>query len=545
MIGMRYSGILSIFGAAVLTGCQSTTTVPVSKQPLEEMTTPVEAQTSQEAQAYASAEDVLNALTLDTLLVDGKLQQESTEPALEDYNNLWMRIRSQFSFDIPQNRRVVTQRNWYAKNQKYLNRVAKRAEPFLYFIVEEIERRNMPMELALLPIVESAFDPFAYSHGRASGMWQFISGTGTRYGLKQNWWYDGRRDVIASTRAALDYLSFLHKTLDGDWMNAIAAYNSGEGRVLRAIKKNKRKHLPTDFWSLDLPNETDMYVPKLLALVDLLKRHEEFKMTWPQIANHSVVEIVDTKRQTDLSVVADLSGYAIDDLYKLNPGYNQWASDPKGPHTFLLPKKNAALLRSKLSDAKLTARPNWERYTIRSGDSLNKIAVKFKTTVAVLQSVNNIKGNMIREGGTLLIPVAAKDPKRYQLVLASKKKVAKQLKRTSGTSRIDYTVKKGDSFWKIAQKFKISTKQLSKWNQNKLPKQIRPGDKLVIWKTKSKNAKTLRTITYKVRSGDSLARIAKKFKISVNDILAWNQLDEKQFIQPGQKLKLHIDVTRS
>ncbi len=542
---MRYSGILSIFGAAVLTGCQSTTTVPVSKQPLEEMTTPVEAQTSQEAQAYASAEDVLNALTLDTLLVDGKLQQESTEPALEDYNNLWMRIRSQFSFDIPQNRRVVTQRNWYAKNQKYLNRVAKRAEPFLYFIVEEIERRNMPMELALLPIVESAFDPFAYSHGRASGMWQFISGTGTRYGLKQNWWYDGRRDVIASTRAALDYLSFLHKTLDGDWMNAIAAYNSGEGRVLRAIKKNKRKHLPTDFWSLDLPNETDMYVPKLLALVDLLKRHEEFKMTWPQIANHSVVEIVDTKRQTDLSVVADLSGYAIDDLYKLNPGYNQWASDPKGPHTFLLPKKNAALLRSKLSDAKLTARPNWERYTIRSGDSLNKIAVKFKTTVAVLQSVNNIKGNMIREGGTLLIPVAAKDPKRYQLVLASKKKVAKQLKRTSGTSRIDYTVKKGDSFWKIAQKFKISTKQLSKWNQNKLPKQIRPGDKLVIWKTKSKNAKTLRTITYKVRSGDSLARIAKKFKISVNDILAWNQLDEKQFIQPGQKLKLHIDVTRS
>jgi membrane-bound lytic murein transglycosylase D len=220
-------------------------------------------------QIVAVPQDVVDALTL-SALVD---EEQTLEVVTPEFDDVWKRIQYQLMMEVPQNRKVVAERNWYAKHPSYFKRIAKRAEPFLFFIVEEIEKREMPIELALLPIVESAFDPFAYSHGRASGLWQFVPGTGNRFKLKQTWWYDGRRDVIASTRAALDYLTFLYKTLDNDWLNAIAAYNSGEGRVMRAIKRNRKKHLPTDFWSLDLPKETSAYVPKLLALSDLLKNN--------------------------------------------------------------------------------------------------------------------------------------------------------------------------------------------------------------------------------------------------------------------------------
>ena len=196
------------------------------------------------------------------------------EPEIEP--NLWQHAANQFTFEIPDNKRVTAQKNWYLRHPSYMRRVSKRASPFLYHIVEQIEQHDMPMEFVLLPIVESAFDPFAYSHGSAAGMWQFIEGTGKRFGLKQTWWYDGRRDAIASTEAAMKYLAYLHKFFDGNWLHALAAYNSGEGRVRNAIRKNKRLGKPTDFWSLSLPRETRAYVPKLLALADILKNKEMF-----------------------------------------------------------------------------------------------------------------------------------------------------------------------------------------------------------------------------------------------------------------------------
>jgi membrane-bound lytic murein transglycosylase D len=537
-----------------LAGCQSTFNGLSNQQ-----TSPVDVQpeaTDAMVMAYAppnpaTPQEVYEALTTAGLHPDPQTTEES---APEIYTDLWLRMQSQLSIEIPQNRKVIAQRNWYAKHQEYLDRISKRATPFLYFIIEEIERRQMPVELALLPIVESAFDPFAYSHGRASGMWQFIPGTAKRFGLKHNWWYDGRRDVIESTHSALDYLSFLHKTLEGDWLNAIAAYNSGEGRILRAIKRNKRKHLPTDFWSLDLPKETAAYVPKLLALADLLKRPEEFNLVWKSIPNEPQIAVVNAKSQMDIALAAKFADMPVGELHGLNPGYSQWATAPNGPHTFIVPLDKAEQFRQKLALTSKQDRLKWQRYEIKQGDSLSKIATKFNTDIQTIKTINKIKDNFIRQGKFLLIPTSAQDLSEYKL--SQDQRLATRQTKKAGSYKIDYVVKQGDTFWDISREYKVNIRSLAKWN-NMAPKDtIRPGQNLAIWKSVasvvSTNKRTssvpasaaMRSITYKVRRGDSLARIAGKFSIQINDIVKWNQLNKKSYLQPGQKLKLFVDVTK-
>lgn len=538
--GFRYSALA--LALLAVTGCQTT-----QEQEVLQANNEVAAPLPDNA---ASPAEIFEALTISALTPD---PEDIAEPEPVVHTDLWMHIQDQLTFKIPQNRKVIAQRNWYAKHQSYLNRISDRARPFLYFIVQEIEKRKMPIELALLPIVESAFDPFAYSHGRASGMWQFIPGTAKRFGLKHNWWYDGRRDVIESTRSALDYLSFLHKTLEGDWLNAIAAYNSGEGRVLRAIKRNKRKHLPTDFWSLDLPRETAAYVPKLLALADLLKRPEEFGLKWKEIPNEPQIAIVDAKSQMDIALAADMAGMDVGELHGLNPGYSQWATSPQGPHTFIVPLDKAEQFKQKLAKTSEKDRLSWQRYKIRSGDSLLKIAKKFKTTVPIIRTVNNLKGNMIRKGQHLLIPVAAQDITKYQL--SEDNRVAAKQSKKSGSYKIEHKVKRGDTLWDISRKYKVNIRSLAKWNSMAPKDTLRPGQTLAIWK-KNTVAPTaakapsipanaaMRSITYRVRSGDSLARIASKFSVRIKDIVKWNSIDAKKYLQPGQMLKLYVDVTK-
>lgn len=542
---MKLTKSALFFSALVLSGCQSTDIFSSAANSNEEVNTnalspvPIEKPNVE----VASPEEILEAITLSALAPSEPIVEEE----IVGHTNLWERVRSQLSLKVPQNRQVVVQRNWYAKHQSYLDRVSTRATPFLHLIVEEIEKRNMPIELALLPIVESAFDPFAYSHGRASGMWQFVPGTGDRFGLKQNWWYDGRRDVVAATNGALDYLSFLHKTLGNDWMNAIAAYNSGEGRVMRAIKRNKRKHLPTDFWSLDLPKETSAYVPKLLALADLLKRSDEFNVTWKNIPNIPQVELVDAGSQIDLAFAAQMADMNVGELYGLNPGYNQWATDPKGPHTFLLPIDKVEMFNKSLANTPKEKRLNWERYKIKNGDSLIKIANKFNTTSDIIKKVNGVKNNMIRVGAHLLIPVAAKNLDSYSLSLD--KRLAKTQSKKRGSYKMDHIVKSGDTMWDLSREYKVNIRSLAKWNGMAPTDPIRPGQKLIVWKkqsekTSGKNA-VMRSVYYKVRNGDSLARIAGKFNVKINDIVKWNNINKKKYLQPGQKLKLYVDVTKA
>ena len=534
--------VILVSALIAIAGCSST---PIASNDTEMVVSTPNLDNANRPSKIASPSEVVDALTLAALQPEVGSIDLDDEPM--EFDDVWNRISYQLSIEIPQNRQVVTERNWYAKHPSYITRVAKRAEPFLHFIVEEIEKREMPIELALLPIVESAFDPFAYSHGRASGLWQFIPGTGNRFKLKQTWWYDGRRDVAASTRAALDYLSFLHKTLDGDWLNAIAAYNSGEGRVLRAIKRNRKRHLPTDFWSLDLPRETSAYVPKLLALSDLLKRSEEFKVSWYPIANEPAISVIDAKKQIDIAKAAELADMELNELHKMNPGYNQWATDPNGPHKFIVPIDKAESFKANLNALSDSERMAWTRYVVRSGDTLGGIAAKHKVSIAALRDINKIKGNMIRVKQALMVPTSSQAIDNYKLT-ADNRLVKTQNKKRGSSTKETYIVKSGDTLWDISKAYKVNLRSLAKWNGMAPTDPLKPGKKLAIWTktpTSEKQNGVVRKVTYKVRNGDSLARIAQKFKVNVTDIAKWNKLDTKKYLQPGQALKLFVDVTRS
>jgi len=456
--------------------------------------------------------------------------------------DVWARASASFALPIPDDSRVNSQRKWYLKHPEYMARVVKRAKPFLYYIVEEIEKRDMPMELVLLPIVESAFDPFAYSHGRAAGMWQFIPGTGKRFGMPQNWWYDGRRDVVASTQGALDYLTYLNEMFEGDWLHALAAYNSGEGRVQRAINANKRAGKPTDFWNLDLPRETRAYVPKLLALADILKNKDEYAYSWPEIENVAVIEVVDIGSQVDLAFAAELAGMSLKELHGLNPGFNRWATSPDGPHRLVLPIKKAAAFSQALANIDQKERLNWVRHSVKPGDSLSKIAKQYHTTVKVLKRINELDSSMIRVGQAIMVPVALQELDSY--TLSQEQRLASLQNSNTSQQKISHIVKSGDTLWDIARKYKISTKQLAKWNGMAPGDMLHPGKTLVVWQDSGVTSGVTKKLTYTVRNGDSLSLIASKFNVKVSDIGKWNSLNTKRYLQPGQKLKLYVDVTR-
>ncbi|ARD46183.1 LysM peptidoglycan-binding domain-containing protein [Colwellia sp. PAMC 21821] len=549
---MKYK-TLSIATVLLLSGCQSISNQNESNK--------LEANSGKQVLIdVASSGEINQALLVDEAIdvihpvADGNvdLGNDDQESYLTD--DVWQRIRSKLQFSIPDNPRVASQRAWFVKHPTYLTRVAKRAEPFLYYIVEALEANDIPIEIALLPIVESAFDPFAYSHGRASGMWQFVPGTGKRFGMKQNWWYDGRRDVVASTQGAIKYLKYLNKFFDGDWMLALAAYNSGEGRVRRAVRKNQKQNLPTDFWSLDLPKETRAYVPKLLALADIVKRSDELKIKLHEIDNSSVITQVDIGSQLDLAKAAQLADLTLTELQRLNPGFNRWATDPDGPHYLLLPNHKIATFEQGLAKLSKKERLAWQRYKIKSGDSLGKIAQQFNTEIDLIKQVNNVKGNQIRAGKFLLIPVATASLDSY--LLSQNQRLAKtQNKVLAGEKRI-HIVKSGDTLWDLSRTYNVSTRSIAKWNAMAPRDTIKPGQKLVIWQKTAVKELTInsltpgekaiiRNINYRVRKGDSFARIADKFNVSIKDIERWNSLNRAKYLQPGQMLKLSVDVTNN
>ena len=254
---------------------------------------------------------------------DNESHSVQTEKS-KSYDDVWQRLRERFQLDLDQSHPLVTNDiNKFQRHPEYFTKVINRAKPYIYFIAEELEKRDMPAEIAMLPIVESAFDPFAYSHGQASGMWQFIPSTGKEKGLKQNWWYDGRRDVVASTHAALDYLIWLKEFQKDDWLLGLASYNSGPGTVQKAIKRNKKRGIKTDFWHLDLPTETEIYVPRLIALAKIFKEPAKYGISLQPVPNKPYFAQVNTKSQIDLAQAAKLAEIEIEQLYLLNPAFNR------------------------------------------------------------------------------------------------------------------------------------------------------------------------------------------------------------------------------
>jgi membrane-bound lytic murein transglycosylase D len=460
-------------------------------------------------------------------------------------------LRANLALGWVDERTVQRELEWYVRHPDYLQRVFNRAQLYLPHIAAELNARNMPMELALLPIVESAFDPFAYSHGRASGLWQFIPGTGRRFGLKQNWWYDGRRDVLESTRAALDYLSLLHASFDSNWLNAVAAYNSGEGHVARAIRRHKAAGKPVDFWSIrgQLPKETRTYVPKLLAINEILRNPKKYGLSLPVVPNHILFAVVDTGGQLDMTLAAELAGIETAELYTLNPGVNRWATDPEGPHRLLIPIERSEQFRQGLAELGDRQRVKWTRHRIKNGETLGHIADRYGTTTAVLKQINGLRGTVIRAGRHLMVPHAIKSMNSY--TLSAEARAARTRNRTRSGTKAEHVVRSGESFWTIAQRFGVSTRQLAAWNAMAPRDTLNVGRRLVVWHNQptatgapaDPGART-RRLVYTVRSGDSLARISSRFRISVGQLLKWNKISANKYLQPGQRLVMYVDVTR-
>ena len=465
--------------------------------------------------------------------------------------DMWQLTRAHLRLNLDNDEpRLESQYKWFAKHPAYMQRVTTRASRYYHYILSEVIKRDMPAEIALLPIVESAYDPFAYSHGRAAGAWQFIPGTAKHFGLKSSWWYDGRRDIVASTDAALTYLQQLHKRFD-DWELALAAYNCGGGNVSKAIRKNKKKGLATDFWSLDLPKETRAYVPKLLAISRLIRDAEQLNIPLAPIANTPAFELVELDSQIDLAQAAELGNITTQELYQFNPGFNRWATDPDGPHHLLIPVAHADQFRAGLAKLPAEQRVNWARYKIRSGDTVSTIARQYKTTSAVIRSANKLQGNNIRAGQYLLIPSAKHQSSDYVLS-QSQRFSRKQTKLAqSNRNKTSYKVKSGDSFWKIAKRYDIGVRQLASWNQMAPGDPLRVGQTLTIWQSPSNqglsrsDSQLIRRIGYSVRNGDSLYTIAGRFSVSINDIKRWNKLGSSKYLQPGQKLTLYVDITKA
>ena len=474
--------------------------------------------------------------------------KSQSAPVSAEPESIWSRLFAGYGLDPVSNSRIDKEYAWYSKHPEYIELVQKRAELYLHFILEEAEKRQMPTEMVLLPIVESAFEPFAYSHGRAAGLWQFIPSTGKYYGLDQDWWYDGRRDVIASTHAALDYLTALSKRFDGDWELALASYNAGAGNVRKAIRRNKHKNKPTDFWSLDLPRETQNYVPRLIAISRIFKDADKLGISLHDIPNAPRLAIIDIDSQIDLAKAAKMAGLTIEEIYKLNPGFNRWATSPDRSHHLVLPLENQQAFEQQLASMDKNELVQWQRYKIRKGDSLITIAQKHNTTVNIIKDINQLSNSRIRAGKHLLIPVASQNESDYSLSMAQRLLSKKSVSRKG--SKIEYIVNAGDTLWGIAKKYKVSYKKIAGWNSIAPDDTLRPGQKLVIWSGKTKANKLAMStpsnkvskIRYTIRKGDSLSLIADKFNVKVADIRRWNRLNQK-YIQPGQTLKLNVNIT--
>jgi membrane-bound lytic murein transglycosylase D len=386
--------------------------------------------------------------------------------------DLWDRVRARMALKTPQNPRVESRVRTLQGQPDYLTRLSRRAQPYLHLIVREIERRGMPMELALLPEVESSYNPRAISPKSASGMWQFIPETGTRMGLAQNDWYDGRNDIVASTRAALAYLQGLHDDLGGDWALAIAAYNCGPERVRSAQQANRSQGKPTDFWSLDLPAETENYVPQLLAIAQVVAAPARYGLAMPRVPDRPQLELVHAVSQVDLDQAARLADLSPAALSQLNPGLKQGKTQPSGPHTLLVPAGSGQRLQLRLAGATSTAqmaRPAvavmpGDSYRVGKGESLTTIARRLGVSTAVLRSTNGLKSNKVAAGTRLLVPTA-------------------NLGETLGPTAADgvvYVVKGGDTLSSVARDHSVSRDDLASWNGIGRNDPLLPGQKLRI-----------------------------------------------------------------
>lgn len=507
---IRSSRVLAVTALASLAACQLPGVAPAGAQAADLAQLPAGASTT--------------VMTVEPVTVPVIAKKTIAAPP-----DLWAQIRSSFALDHALNQRRVQQElAWLKRHPQYLPRIRERMQRYLPYIHAEVRRRNMPGELTLLPIVESALDPYAFSHGGAAGLWQFIPTTAEHFGLPRNWWIDARRDPVLATGAALDYLEHLHSRLD-DWYLAVAGYNAGEGNVRRALRKAKGN---TAFWDLDLPRETSAYVPRLLALAAIIADPKSHGLELPSLDPEPAFATIDTHGQFDLAKAASVLELDVATLYEWNPALNQWATPPDGPHHLHVPVALAEAGQAAISAVPEDQRVHWLRVEVAQGETLSHLARRHHTDVATLRRVNRLPSTRIRAGQALLIPRSSEAATAYPVARRA--------------AEGDYQVKPGDSLWSIARAYEVPLNRLVKVNQIGPRDVLRVGQRLAIpgaGASPAAGRDVIRKVRYGVRRGDSLSTIASKFNVAVRDIAQWNALDVDKYLQPGQKLLIYVNVS--
>ena len=437
-------------------------------------------------------------------------------------HDLWDKIRSGFEIPSLNMAEVAAQERYYSKHPEYINRIVSRGSRYLYYIVSEIQRRSMPMELALLPIVESAYNPRAESSARASGIWQFIPSTGKMYGLERTWWYDGRRDIIAATDAALDYLQRLYDTF-GDWHLALAAYNWGDGSVKRAQAKNSAQGRPVDYTAIKMPNETRNYVPKLLAIRNIIANPLAFGVKLATIPNQPYFTAVKPERHMDVHIAATLAEISVDELLHLNPGYIRPVIAHKENRKLILPVEKVEIFKKNLAqyDKPLL---NWQPYTTKRGESFKSIAEKHGIELEVLRKVNSLPLHEHKARGQALLV-----PRSHQITPTAQKTSA-----SIAANKEGHPMSKN---WVKVARDQISSHPPKEANP---PSQPHTQD---FWLFQDSDhpshpmtppaLKEGKTLRYQVKKGETLYRIAQNFHLSVDELKKANRLQDN-YVQSGQ-----------
>lgn len=470
-------------------------------------------------------------------------QEEEVLPVTD----MWERIRQGLQLtDYYDHETVLARLDDYAGNQRFFDVVTERASPFLYTIVELLEADGLPLELALLPVIESTYDPNAYSVDHAVGLWQFLSSTGRSFGLQQDWWYDGRRDAIASSEAAISYLKRLHGQFDGDWLLALAAYNTGSPNMRRAIERSGSSlDDGVEFWDLRLARETRAHIPKLLAIAKIIQNPQAFGIELPPIDNAPQISRVEISGQIDLRQAAELADTDYELLRHLNAGFRQWATHPDNPQFLYVPVDKAEQLSQAVARIPSSELLTWDRYEIQPGDTLSGIASRLGTEVDVLRVVNRLSGNRIIAGRSLLIPRGLNGDQNITELAELAPEIA-----LPATIPSSYRVQSGDNLWSIARRFQLRSSDIASHNGFSINDLLMPGQVLdLAFVERSALAETDSSLPrsaadYRVLPGDTMAAIAAKHGLAVNDLLRWNNFSGEEVIYPDQIIRIQPPATR-
>ena len=441
----------SLISLLLLAGCASTS----SKN--EESPAPT-------AAAEISAASI-NAGEFASILLKKPAPPQSASAPRDD---LWARLRTGFDLPDLDNDRVAYYERHFTRNPEHFYIMVNRAQWFLPYILTEVEKRGYPSELALLPAVESSFITDAKSRSSASGLWQFIPGTGKLYHLKQDWWYDGRRDPMLSTQAALKFLGELEQRFDGDWFHAVAAYNAGGWTIEKAIQKNQQKRKSTHFNDLALRKETSDYVPKLIAFRNIFLNPGQYGLRLPALGNAQQFARLDAGSQIDVALFAQKAGIDARTMRFLNSAYRRNITPPDGPHVLYVPTTTLEKSRLTLASLSKNDRLHWAHYRVKKGDVLGRIATRHGVSVTSIKQSNQLRSNLIHPGDILLIPV-----------ITGSRTVAKAPSSSNG--KVTHHVRQGDTLWDIARRYGVNVAQISQWNQISQSNTLKPGQKLTIY----------------------------------------------------------------